>query len=58
MFFFFTNPPFLFLSCFHSITTGDYILEAKPKEISEAQRLNYEQVTETAVLLVTHRIEV
>ncbi|KAA0723307.1 Ubiquitin carboxyl-terminal hydrolase MINDY-2 [Triplophysa tibetana] len=24
---------------------GDYILEAKPKEISEAQRLNYEQLT-------------
>lgn len=23
---------------------GDYILETKPKEISEAQRLNYEQV--------------
>lgn len=26
-------------------TAGDYILETKPKEISEAQRLNYEQVT-------------
>lgn len=23
---------------------GDYILDAKPKEISEIQRLNYEQV--------------
>ncbi|XP_040198700.1 ubiquitin carboxyl-terminal hydrolase MINDY-2 isoform X2 [Rana temporaria] len=25
---------------------GDYILEAKPKEISEIQRLNYEQISE------------
>ena len=25
-------------------SAGDYILETKPKEISEAQRLNYEQV--------------
>lgn len=30
------------LSLSHSV--GDYILETKPKEISEAQRLNYEQV--------------
>lgn len=30
------------LSLCHS--AGDYILETKPKEISEAQRLNYEQV--------------
>lgn len=27
-----------------SLSSGDYILETKPKEISEAQRLNYEQV--------------
>lgn len=26
-------------------SAGDYILETKPKEISEAQRLNYEQVS-------------
>lgn len=31
-------------------TAGDYILETKPKEISEAQRLNYEQVSSTASL--------
>ncbi|TRY82227.1 hypothetical protein DNTS_023868 [Danionella cerebrum] len=32
---------------------GDYILEAKPKEISEAQRLNYEQVdAKRSVLLL------
>ncbi|KAG9341880.1 hypothetical protein JZ751_018197 [Albula glossodonta] len=28
----------------HKLRRGDYILDAKPKEISEAQRLNYEQV--------------
>uniref|UniRef100_A0A8B9I0G4 Ubiquitin carboxyl-terminal hydrolase n=1 Tax=Astyanax mexicanus TaxID=7994 RepID=A0A8B9I0G4_ASTMX len=31
---------------------GDYILDAKPKEISEAQRLNYEQVR--SGIAVTH----
>lgn len=41
----FTPPPFF------SPPTGDYILDAKPKEISEAQRLNYEQVRSTTVVL-------
>lgn len=37
----------LFLSFIHATSppsAGDYILDSKPKEISEAQRLNYEQV--------------
>lgn len=36
--------PSLFSPSFFFSTSGDYILDAKPKEISEAQRLNYEQV--------------
>ncbi|XP_073763110.1 ubiquitin carboxyl-terminal hydrolase MINDY-2 isoform X1 [Danio rerio] len=35
---------------------GDYILEAKPKEISEAQRLNYEQNMSDA-MAVLHKLQ-
>lgn len=41
-------------------SVGDYILETKPKEITEAQRLNYEQVRpvqlmqNTGILLNRH----
>ncbi|XP_075714055.1 ubiquitin carboxyl-terminal hydrolase MINDY-2 [Rhinoderma darwinii] len=35
---------------------GDYILEAKPKEISEAQRLNYEQNMSDAMAIL-HKLQ-
>lgn len=48
--------PSLFSSSLFFSTTGDYILDAKPKEISEAQRLNYEQVRSSVALLFSKHL--